>query len=149
MRLTAFSDVSLRVLMFLAGLDQQQQVSSQQVAQGVGVPYNHVAKAVAFLAQEGWVESRRGRSGGVSLSEAGRQVSVGQVVRRAEGDQPLVDCGSPEGGCPLRGSCLLRGVLDQAREVFLRSLDGVVVASLTSSAGSGPVFLELSRGPRQ
>ena len=64
MRLTAFSDVSLRVLMLLSGLDGEQ-ISTQKIAEGVGTPYNHVAKSVAFLANMGLVESTRGRTGGV------------------------------------------------------------------------------------
>ena len=94
MRLTAFSDVSLRVLMLLSGLEGEQ-ISTQKIAEGVGTPYNHVAKSVAFLANLGLVESTRGRTGGVRLSEAGARATVGQVLRASEGDIPMVEC---EGG---------------------------------------------------
>ena len=68
MRLTAFSDVSLRVLMLLSALEPGQKLSTQKIAEGVDTPYNHVAKAVAFLVNMGYLDSTRGRSGGVMLS---------------------------------------------------------------------------------
>lgn len=117
MRLTAFSDVSLRILMLLSGLDGQK-VSTQTIAEGVGTPYNHVAKSVAFLVNMGLLESTRGRTGGVLLSDAGRVATVGQVLRATEGDVAMVECEGGSTDCPMRHACSLRGVLAQAREEF-------------------------------
>ena len=89
MRLTAFSDVSLRVLMLLSALEPGQKLSTQKIAEGVDTPYNHVAKAVAFLVNQGYLDSTRGRSGGVMLSESGRSVTVGTILRATEGDIPI------------------------------------------------------------
>lgn len=146
MRLTAFSDVSLRVLMLLAGLDGQQ-ISTQKIAEGVGTPYNHVAKSVAFLAGRGLVESSRGRSGGVRLSEAGTRATVGQVLRITEGDIPMVECEGSGSDCPLRHACTLKKILASAREEFFKMLDPVVISELPSQEQMGPVFVELGLGP--
>lgn len=146
MRLTAFSDVSLRVLMLLSGLDGEQ-ISTQKIAEGVGTPYNHVAKSVAFLANMGLVESTRGRVGGVRLSEAGARATVGQVLRASEGDIPMVECEGGANECPMRHSCSLKKILANAREEFFKMLDPVVISELPNEKQMGPVFLELGLGP--
>ncbi|MFW0111291.1 RrF2 family transcriptional regulator [Rothia sp. CCM 9417] len=146
MRLTAFSDVSLRVLMLLSGLDGHQ-ISTQKIAEGVGTPYNHVAKSVAFLANMGLLESTRGRTGGIRLSEKGACATVGQVLRATEGDIPMVECEGETHTCPMRNSCSLRVILANAREEFFKILDPVVISELPNEAQMGPVFLELGLGP--
>lgn len=146
MRLTAFSDVSLRVLMLLSGLGGEQ-ISTQKIAEGVGTPYNHVAKSVAFLANLGLVESTRGRTGGVRLSEAGARATVGQVLRASEGDIPMVECEGGANECPMRHSCSLKKILANAREEFFKMLDPVVISELPNEKQMGPVFLELGLGP--
>ncbi len=60
MRLTAFSDVSLRIMMLLSSLQEGEKLSTQRISEGVGTPYNHVAKSVAFLVNQGLLESTRG-----------------------------------------------------------------------------------------
>lgn len=146
MRLTAFSDVSLRVLMLLSGLDGEK-VSTQVIAEGVGTPYNHVAKSVAFLVNMGLLESTRGRTGGVVLSDAGRAATIGQVLRATEGDTPMVECEGGHTDCPMRNACSLKGILANAREEFFRILDPVVISKLPNERQMGPVFLELGLGP--
>ncbi|HJD50538.1 RrF2 family transcriptional regulator [Rothia sp. L_38] len=146
MRLTAFSDVSLRVLMLLSGLEGEQ-ISTQKIAEGVGTPYNHVAKSVAFLANLGLVESTRGRTGGVRLSEAGARATVGQVLRASEGDIPMVECEGGANDCPMRHACSLKKILANAREEFFKILDPVVISELPNEQQMGPVFLELGLGP--
>ncbi|MGV3149853.1 RrF2 family transcriptional regulator [Rothia sp. 11254D007CT] len=146
MRLTAFSDVSLRVLMLLSGLEGEQ-ISTQKIAEGVGTPYNHVAKSVAFLANLGLVESTRGRTGGVRLSEAGARATVGQVLRASEGDIPMVECEGGANDCPMRHACSLKKILANAREEFFKVLDPVVISELPNEKQMGPVFLELGLGP--
>ena len=146
MRLTAFSDVSLRVLMLLSGLDGEQ-ISTQKIAEGVGTPYNHVAKSVAFLANMGLVESTRGRTGGIRLSEAGARATVGQVLRASEGDIPMVECEGGSNECPMRHACSLKKILANAREEFFKMLDPVVISELPNEQQMGPVFVELGLGP--
>ena len=142
MRLTAFSDVSLRVLMLLSALEPGQKLSTQKIAEGVDTPYNHVAKAVAFL------DSTRGRSGGVMLSDAGRSVTVGMVLRATEGDIPMIECEDENGHCPLDKFCRLRNVLAKAREAFYASVDSIVISELPAGARpAGPVFVELGFAP--
>ena len=140
MRLTAFSDVSLRVLMLLSALEPGQKLSTQKISEGVDTPYNHVAKAVAFLVNMGYLDSTRGRAGGVMLSDT--------VLRATEGDIPMIECEDENGHCPLDKFCRLRNVLAKAREAFYASVDSVVISELTAGARPvGPVFVELGFAP--
>ncbi|GHC91629.1 HTH-type transcriptional repressor NsrR [Nocardiopsis terrae] len=131
MRLTAFTDVSLRLVMRLAVAGEGELLTTRTAAGMLAVPYTHMAKAVARLADMGLVEARRGRGGGLLLTEAGRRSSVGAIVRELEGAGDLAGC-EDDPPCPLRAACRLRGALAQAREAFYVSLDGVTVESLVS-----------------
>jgi Rrf2 family nitric oxide-sensitive transcriptional repressor len=131
MRLTAFTDVSLRLVMRLAVADEGELLTTRTAAGMLGVPYTHMAKAVARLSDMGLVEARRGRNGGLLLTESGRRASVGSIVRELEGGGDLAGC-EDDPPCPLRAACRLRGALSRAREAFYTSLDGVTVESLVS-----------------
>ena len=128
MRLTAFSDVSLRVLMLLSALEPGQKLSTQKISEGVDTPYNHVAKAVAFLVNMGYLDSTRGRAGGVMLSDAGRSATVGTVLRATEGDIPMIECEDENGHCPLDKFCRLRNVWRRLVEAFYASVDSVIIS---------------------
>lgn len=141
MRLTAFTDISLRIVMRLAVAHRDELLTTRVVADMVAVPYSHAAKAVARLSELGLVEARRGRGGGLQLTERGRTASVGEVVRSLEVTGDVVGC-EDDPPCPLRAACRLRAALRQAQEAFYASLDTVTIASLVASP-TGPVLLSL------
>ncbi len=147
MRLTKSTDIALRIAMRLAVLDEDQTPTTREVAEAVGVPYNHAAKVVSRLQHLGIVEARRGRGGGLALTAAGRTGSLGRIVRELEGVGDVVGC-EDEPPCPLRHSCRLRGALRRAQEAFYASLDPLTVDDLVSGEGdgggdAGPVLLGL------
>jgi Rrf2 family nitric oxide-sensitive transcriptional repressor len=132
MRLLASTDFALRLLMCLAE-DPQVHRSTEVLAQAIGVPRNHVHKIVQNLAEAGLVRTLRGAQGGVMLARPATAIRVGEVVRRLERDQALVECFRADGGaCCLSPRCLLRGVLAEAREAFLAVLDKVNLAQCLS-----------------
>lgn len=108
----------------------------------MAVPYAHMAKVVTRLQHLGVIEARRGRGGGLALTETGRSASVGWLVRTLEGEEEVVAC-EGETPCPLRAACRLRGALRQAQEAFYRTLDPLTVADLVESP-TGPVLVSLS-----
>ncbi|MEU8618984.1 Rrf2 family transcriptional regulator [Streptomyces sp. NPDC048623] len=145
MRLTKFTDLALRAVMRLAVLGQDESPTTREVADSMAVPYAHMAKVVTRLQHLGVVEARRGRGGGLALTELGRRSSMGWLTRALEGDDEVVACeGDPP--CPLRAACRLRGVLREAQEAFYRTLDPLTVADLVESP-TGPVLLGLSTRP--
>jgi Rrf2 family nitric oxide-sensitive transcriptional repressor len=144
MRLLRSTDLALRVLMRLAVADASTP-TTRQVAEDMDVPYTHAAKVVAELQHLGLVDARRGRGGGLALTEKGRKASVGAVVRRFEGDGEVVEC---EGAtpCPLSPGCKLRGALRRAQEAFYASLDPLTLEDVVA-APTGPLLLGISRRP--
>lgn len=144
MRLNAFSDVSLRLLTVLISTPDTELLTTRELAEMVGTPYNHVSKSVLKLRQMGLVEAIRGRSGGVRISLAGKEATVGGVLRVLGGHEDTASCHGEMGDCPLMPVCGLRGVLNHAREAFYVSLDGVSLASMSPNRQSGPVPVTLS-----
>jgi Rrf2 family nitric oxide-sensitive transcriptional repressor len=140
MKINAFADVSLRALMVLAAAPEATLLTTQNIADAVATPYNHVSKAMAQLRALGLIDVERGRSGGSRLSPAGRQVTVGEVLRALNTRTDAADCVSPNGNCPLINECRLRAALARAREAFYQELDTVVVAELPGSRQMAPVF---------
>lgn len=140
MKINAFADVSLRALMMLAAAPGDALLTTQNIADSVGTPYNHVSKAMAKLRSLGMIEVVRGRTGGSRLSEAGRTATVGQVLRQLDTRTDAAECVAPGGNCPLINECRLRSALSRAREAFYRELDSVVIADLPASGQMAPVF---------
>lgn len=142
MRLLRSTDLALRVLMRLAVADDSNP-TTRDVAADMQVPYTHAAKVVAELQHLGLVAARRGRGGGLAITDAGREASVGHVVRTFEGDGDVVDC---EGAtpCPLSPACRLRGALRRAQEAFYASLDPLTVGDMVT-APTGPLLLGITQ----
>ncbi|WP_407343982.1 RrF2 family transcriptional regulator [Pengzhenrongella phosphoraccumulans] len=133
MRINAFSDVALRVLILLAATPATPEadvLTSKALAVGVATPYHHVAKIVARLRELELIEVTRGRAGGVRISPAGRLATVGWVLRALETRTDVADCETPTGVCPLIDGCGLRGALGRARNAFYSELDDVTISSL-------------------
>lgn len=133
MQVTRFTDLGLRILMLLAaGEFAGQRVTARTVAAGANASEHHVAKAVSRLADLGMVHARRGRVGGVTLTEAGRRAPIGWLVRHLDNDREVVDC-DDAGPCPLVPGCRLRAALTAAKEAFYRELDNHTVLDLVSA----------------
>ncbi|GAA3959294.1 nitric oxide-sensing transcriptional repressor NsrR [Actinomadura viridis] len=141
MRLTKFTDLALRVAMRLAIAEDGATPTSKEVAAAVGAPYTHVAKVVSRLQHLGVLEARRGRGGGLVLTEYGRGVSVGFLVRELEGHGDVVGC-EDDPPCPLRAACRLRVALRTAQEAFYRALDPITVRDLVDEPAR-PVLVQI------
>ncbi|NUU25055.1 MAG: Rrf2 family transcriptional regulator [Streptomycetaceae bacterium] len=146
MRLLRSTDLALRLLMRLAVLGEATP-TTREVAADMEVPYTHAAKVVAELQHMGLVDARRGRGGGLTLSEKGRTASVGAVVRAFEGDGDVVEC-EGDHPCPLHSGCRLRGALRRAQEAFFASLDPLTVADVTADP-TGPLLLQIGRSAQR
>ncbi|MGN9820677.1 RrF2 family transcriptional regulator [Streptomyces sp. SD11] len=142
MRLLRSTDLALRVLMRLAVAEDAATPTTRDVAAAMEVPYTHAAKVVAELQHLGLLSARRGRGGGLALTEAGRTASVGAVVRAFEGEGDVVDCegASP---CPLHTGCRLRVALRRAQEAFYASLDPLTITDMVA-APTGPLLLNIT-----
>lgn len=144
MKLTLFSDYSLRILMF-AALRDDKQFSVDEVAQVYGLSRHHAAKAVNFLTQRGYLRAQRGRGGGIQLGRDPQEICVGKLMREMENNSPLVECFDvATNTCPLIQACALKHALGQAWAAFFNTLDGYTLADLVRKPGSLRQALELN-----
>jgi len=130
MRLTTYTDYTLRTLMYLARAAPEK-VTIDDVAGAYGISRNHIMKIVHDLGRAGYVVTERGRGGGVRLACEPASVNVGAVARWAEGDGALVECFGSGNACCITSACVLRSALAEAREAFFTVLDGYTLAELT------------------
>lgn len=132
MRLTHWTDYSLRVLMYCAQSESRQTAATiQEIAEQHDISKSHLTKIVMMLAADGYLVTTRGRGGGLRLGRPASEIVIGEVVRKTESDFSLVECFQDEKShCALMPSCRLKNVLADALNVFLEKLDGVTLADL-------------------
>jgi Rrf2 family nitric oxide-sensitive transcriptional repressor len=141
MRLTLHTDYALRLLMLLA-IEPDERHTIEEVAERYGISRNHLMKVAYTLAQAGFIESLRGRGGGLRLSRAASAVNLGAVVRATEDNFALVECfDRARNTCVLAPACGLRGPLEQALDAFIAVLDRHSLADLVKN----PVSLRRMR----
>jgi Rrf2 family nitric oxide-sensitive transcriptional repressor len=130
MRLTAFTDYGLRMLMRMASAPERA-FSSVELAAELGLSRHHLSKIMQQLAQGGFVTTRRGTGGGAVLARPAGEIRLGAVVRLLEQGRALVECFAAGGGdCTLTGHCRLKTRLRRAEERFLAELDRSTLASI-------------------
>jgi len=129
MRLTVLTDYSLRALMYLAA-QPQRLATIPEIAAAYGISQNHMMKVVNGLARTGFIETVRGRGGGMRLGAPAAEISVGAVVRAVEPDFDMVECFSETGTCRIGDVCVLHSALERALAAYLAELDKVSLADL-------------------
>ncbi len=127
MQLTSFTDYGLRALIYLATLPQGELTSITKVTETYNVSRNHMVKIINKLGQLGYVETVRGKNGGIRLGMAAESIVLGDLVRAIEPLQ-IVNCSDEF--CHITPACRLKNVLADARAVFLAELDKHTLASL-------------------
>ena len=129
MRLTFSTDYALRLLM-LVGLETDRLVTIEEVADRFAISKNHLMKVAYQLGQEGFLETVRGRNGGLRLGKAPDRIVVGEVVRKMEPDFAVVECENPAGYCRIAPCCRLRSAMREAVQAFLEKLDQYTLEDL-------------------
>jgi Rrf2 family nitric oxide-sensitive transcriptional repressor len=130
MRLTSYSDYSLRLLMYAA--TRRDLVTIQGAADAYGISKNHLMKVAFDLGRLGYLETVRGRGGGLRLAKAPEAINLGALLRRTEEDFRLVECFDPaSNGCVISRACRLKGILHEATAAWLAVLDRYTLADLT------------------
>ena len=163
MRLTSYTDYALRLLMYLA-LKDEGLATIAEVADTYGISKNHLMKVAHQLGVAGYVETVRGRSGGLRLAKPAKAIGLGEIVRLTEPDMALVPCFKPgDASCVIVKCCTLKSVLEKARVAFIDVIDGYTLSdrvkprermqgllSLGAPAGLGPTpWSTVQRSGRQ
>lgn len=129
MRLTLWTDYALRTLIYVGAKDGRLSRIAE-IAESFGISNTHLMKIVNQLAQQGYVETVRGKGGGIRLGRPAGQIGVGAVVRETEEELAVMGCLSGAGFCRIEGCCVLRSALREATRAFSETLDGYTLADL-------------------
>ena len=129
MRLTAYTDYTLRTLIYLA-LRPDRAATIADIATAYRVSEAHLTKIVHQLGLAGDIASTRGRGGGIRLAKPPEAINLGAVVRRTEPDMAIVPCFGDAAACPIDEACVLSDALRQALDAFLAVLDRYTLADL-------------------
>lgn len=130
MRITVFTDYSLRVLM-QAAIRHPERVTIDEVAKAYGISRNHLIKIINELGRAGFLVTQRGRSGGFTLARPADRILVSEVVKFGEEGQPLVECFDAERNtCVITPACRLKGVISEARRAFFDVLGKYSIADV-------------------
>ncbi|HEY3681047.1 MAG TPA: Rrf2 family transcriptional regulator [Bradyrhizobium sp.] len=146
MRLTVYTDYALRTLMYLA-LKDDQLATIAEIAKSYDISRNHLMKVAHQLGVAGYVETVRGRGGGLRLAKPVGDIGLGEIVRHTEPDMAIVSCFEAiDAPCAIQPSCVLKRALKKARDAFLEVLDGYTLddlvqprARLTGLLGIAPL----------
>jgi len=129
MRLTSFSDYTLRLLMY-AAVRKDRLITIEETAAIYRISRTHLMKIANLLTRAGYLKAVRGRSGGLMLAKPPEKIRLGDVIRATEPDFALVECFDTGNECIITGRCRLRGVLREALAAFLDVLDRHTLADL-------------------
>ena len=132
MRLTLHTDYALRLLMHLA-VTPDRLATISEVAEAFAISRNHLVKVAHGLGQAGFIETLRGRGGGLRLARAPEDIVVGDLVRAMEEDFRIVECFDPAANtCRISPACRLKGLLGDALDAWLAVLDEATLADLVA-----------------
>ena len=131
MRVTRYTDYSLRVLIFVA-LKGKQQSTIAEIAKSYNISKNHLMKVVQALNNNGYLIAVRGKNGGLYLNGQPEDINIGTLVRETEQDLPLVECFSDQNECIITPACELKKVFSEALEGFFQVLDQYTLADLVN-----------------
>ena len=145
MRLTTFTDYTVRVLIYL-GINQDRLATVAELAENYDISRNHLTKVVHFLGQLGYVETLRGKGGGIKLACSPEEINIGQLVQEAEKKTIIVECFNQESSqCKIMPACRLIGILNEAQHAFFAVLDQYTLHDLIVDPGSLHKLIEQKR----
>ena len=129
MRLSTFSDYNLRVLMYL-GIHPDRLATIPEIAEAHQISENHLTKVVHQLGRRGYVETVRGKGGGVRLAKATDEIVLGEVIRETEGEIVMAECFAENSACRIQRACRLQSILVESVEAMFQVLDAYTLADL-------------------
>jgi len=142
MRLTQFTDFSLRTLMFLAMKDDELSTVSE-ISQAYDISRNHLVKVTHNLSKEGLIESFKGKGGGIRLAKDPSEINIGKVVAKLEADTILVECMGDLGNCKIDPACKLKNVLGKAKKSFYAVLEAYTLKDMVKNKNQLSLMLDI------
>ena len=131
MQLTRQTDYAIRVMMFLGIQQDDRLVTISDIAYHFDISRNHLMKIVHKLGQMDYIQTVRGKYGGLRLERDPKTVRLGDLVRDFETTLDVVDCKKLT--CPVKGSCELKPIMQKAQEAFLAVIDEYTLKDLLNN----------------
>lgn len=129
MRLTRFTDYSLRVLIYL-GLQQDRLVTIRSISDAFGISRNHLMKVVSLLTRMDYLKAQRGPGGGIRLARAPDQINLAEVILDTEEDLAMVECFDESGKCVITPACRLQHIIAEALDAYMDTFKSHTLADL-------------------
>ncbi|NIP17044.1 MAG: Rrf2 family transcriptional regulator [Xanthomonadales bacterium] len=142
MRLTRFTDYSLRVLIYL-GLQKDQLVTIRRISDAYGISRNHLMKVVSLLTRMGYLKAQRGPGGGIRLARPPEQINLADVIKDTEEDLVMVECFDEEGNCIITPVCKLQHIIGEALGAYIRTMRAYTLDDLLDPQKSLTELLEI------
>jgi Rrf2 family transcriptional regulator, nitric oxide-sensitive transcriptional repressor len=144
MRLTVYTDYSLRTLVYLTVRGKDYLATIQEIADTYNISKNHLMKVTYDLGKLGYIETIRGRGGGIRLAADPTKLTVGEVVRQTEDDFTIVECFDKERNtCSITAACKLKHVLYDALQAYFEVLDQYTIADVSQNKDSLLQYLQI------
>ena len=146
MKLTRFTDYSLRVLIYL-GLHNNDRVTIREISDAYEISRNHLMKVVSNLSRLCYVAAQRGPGGGISLARPAQEINLADVIADMEEDLNMVECFCPNGRCAISAVCRLRGMLENALQAYMKSLKDHTLEDILYPTTKLKAILDIERPP--
>ncbi|PRO66009.1 Rrf2 family transcriptional regulator [Alkalicoccus urumqiensis] len=144
MHLTHYTDYSLRVLMYVTVKPEGELSQIKEISEAYHISKNHLMKVVYQLGKLGYIETLRGRNGGIRLNQAPEDINIGTLVRHTEDNFHIVECFDQENNqCPITPACQLQFVLGDALKAYMNVLDQYTLADITKNKQALAGLLQL------
>lgn len=144
MRLTRFTDYSLRVLIYL-GLQDDRLVTIRKISDSYNISRNHLMKVVSLLTRMGYLTAQRGPGGGIRLSRKPHEICLADVIRDTEEDLVMVECFDKDGHCVITPACKLQHIISEALDAYIRVLESYTLQDLIDPASELTRLLKIQR----
>lgn len=145
MNLTSYSDYALRIFIYLGSQPDNPLVTIQEISDTFGISQHHIGKITYDLNKLGYLETVRGRSGGIRLAKAPQEINLGHILRITEGNFHLVECFNEQfNTCRIGPACRLKHILKEALDAYLSVMDSYTLADVLTNAETLRRLLKLS-----
>ncbi|WP_372654234.1 Rrf2 family transcriptional regulator [Halobacteriovorax sp.] len=134
MKLTTYTDYSIRVLIYL-GINEDRICTSSEISESYNISKNHLSKVIHQLSKLSLIDSFKGASGGIKLALSPEEINIGKLVRQTEPDFHIVECFAPSTNkCKISPSCKLKQILNESTSSFLNNLDKYTLKDILSNS---------------
>jgi len=129
MQLTLYTDYSFRVLLYL-GLNRDRLCTIAEISERCAATQNHLVKVVHNLGREGYIQTMRGRTGGIKLKKEPEEISLTEIIRCTEVNLNIAECLRENNTCHISEVCIIKNIFEEAQNKFIETLDQYTVADL-------------------